>query len=506
MRQSTLRGHFYHKSPAPRPNPKKERKESEKFITTSAQSAKTQLSPRDMSTGGNSSLIDLYSSDYDSDDTASEAIALAVRRHRFSKRLATQERIQYDCDDSTSEASDIDVSPRRTTRPRTQITGSSVTIEREIHPRSLRACPKYRLLVKVKLSNLHLFGPREQDHEASQQDLTMDSDTAPAQAQDPAVMGPKHDANKKRPISVDSEDSAPAKRVDRRSTHGKRLAGDYSVPNTKTPTQPFGRFDSNDSGGQSKTRTTVHKPGSESRHKFGNTFDQAASHIAGIQKPAAARKANMAVGAASTSSPKAITQDSTTFSPDQFGEHRQNVHAEVDSIIGSAAAAIAERDSTVQEAANLRKELNASQTRVADLEQQLQQAQQNDCQNKNHVARIAQLEDEVENLTSRVKVGDRKRREAEVCLSNMNKIQMKRFMEQENELQTANEEEKRLKAEADKLKKGLSTASERHGQLWDWSKELSEAAKELTTECSYMTAEKHGEVGRRMDALRKLVE
>ena len=154
----------------------------------------------------------------------------------------------------------------------------------------------------------------------------------------------------------------------------------------------------------------------------------------------------------------------------------------------------------------MRKELNASQTRVADLEQQLQQAQQNDCQNNNHVASIARLEHEVENLTSRVKVGDRKRREAEVCFSNMNKIQMKRFMEQEKELQTANEEKKRLKAEADKLKKGLSTASERHGQLWDWSKELSEAAKDVTTECSYITAEKHGEVGKKMDALRKLVE
>ena len=279
MRQSTLRGHFYHKSPAPRPNQKKGRKGSEKFITTLAQSAKTQLSPRDMSTGGNASLIDLYSSDYDSDDTASEDIALAVRCQRFSKRLATQERIQYDCDDSTSEDSDIDVSPRRTTRPRTQITGSSVTIERNIHPRSSRACPKYRLLVKVKLPNLHLFAPREQDPEASQQDFTMDSDAAPAQAQDPATMGPKHDDTKKRPISVDSQDSAPAKRVDRRNAHEKRLAGDYSLPNTKTSTQPFGRFDSDDSGRQSKTRTTVHTPGSGSRHKFGSIFDQAASLV-----------------------------------------------------------------------------------------------------------------------------------------------------------------------------------------------------------------------------------
>ena len=89
-----------------------------------------------------------------------------------------------------------------------------------------------------------------------------------------------NEGSKKRPIAVDSQDSPPRKRLDRRSAHEKRLAGDYSVPNTAVPLHSYGKLDSDDPESRSRPRTTMqHKPGAGSRHKFGNTLNQASPHV-----------------------------------------------------------------------------------------------------------------------------------------------------------------------------------------------------------------------------------
>ena len=102
---------------------------------------------------------------------------------------------------------------------------------------------------------------------------------------------------------------------------------------------------------------------------------------------------------------------------------------------------------------------HAAQTRVADLEQQLQQAQHNAHQHDSLVARTAELE----------------------------------------------KENRKLKAQANE-------AQDQHNitiGMLEWKRqrfnELRAAARRATSECNYMTTKKHGEVGRKMDALRKLV-